>query len=120
MRGNEFLGIEISKLLINEIWWSPERSEHIRSRSKRYEPKEFDVEPEWATEAALDPKRIVGLAGGRSGSLEVIGYSQGATQLLKVWLYPDDVPRGRWHGVSACKANSTDRRNYQEVQDNGK
>jgi len=43
MKEDKYLGIDLSKLLINEIEWKEERSEHIGSRSKRYGPKEFDI-----------------------------------------------------------------------------
>jgi len=84
----EYFGIPLSELRIDALNWSAERAEHIRTRKERYGPNEFDIEPEWATEAALEPNRIVGLAGGLSQSIEVIGHSEGAQALLKVWLYP--------------------------------
>jgi|GEM_PF-6387030 len=114
----KYFGIALSRILINGVRWSDDNSEHIRTRSKRYGDKEFDIEAEWATEAVFDENRIVGIAGGESDSLEVIGYSDSARELLKVWLYPEDLDRGIWYGASACKANTTDRRNYQEVDQN--
>lgn len=60
----------------------------------------------------MDPNRIVAPAGANSDSLEVIGFSSSANELLKVWIYPEDLDEGNWLGASASKANSTDRRNY--------
>lgn len=67
----------------------------------------------------MDPKRIVAPAGANSDSLEVIGFSSSAGELLKVWIYPEDLEAGNWLGASASKANSTDRRNYKKVNENG-
>lgn len=98
---NSYEGIPLSELRIDIIEWTPERSAHIRTRSARYaRPNEFDVEPEWATEAALDPVRLVSTTAGKS--IEVIGLSRSAPprqasqdgRLLKVWLYPKDHGRG--------------------------
>lgn len=115
----EYFGIPLERLRIESVHWSPETSDHIKTRSARHGPNEFDVEPEWATEAAMDPKRIVAPAGANSDSLEVIGFSSSAGELLKVWIYPEDLEAGNWLGASASKANSTDRRNYKEVNENG-
>ena len=51
-------GIPISQLPIDEVDWE-HRGEYIRTRSKRKGPEEFDVEPEWATEAVMDPRAVV-------------------------------------------------------------
>ncbi len=78
-------------------------------------PGDFDVEPEWATEAALEPKRLAAEAG---ASLEVIGYSAGAGRLLKVWLFPKNegnLHSGEWWGTSACAANAQDVRDYRRA-----
>ncbi len=87
---------------------------------QRYGPTDFDVEPEWATEAATDPDRIVGPGGKRS--IEVVGLSPSAPgrdgdsgRLLKVWLVPKTTAEaGDWWGASACEANERDRRDYDE------
>lgn len=115
----EYFGVPLERLKIESVYWSADRSEHIRTRSVRYGTNELDVEPEWATEAAMDPKRIVAPAGANSDSLEVIGYSSSAGELLKVWIYPEDLDEGSWLGASASRANSTDRRNYKEVNEDG-
>lgn len=67
----------------------------------------------------MDPQRIVATAGANSESLEVIGFSASPGELLKVWIYPEDLEEGTWLGASASKANSTDRRNYKEVNEVG-
>ena len=56
MRAREtYEGRPLDELPVNEVDWS-HRGDHIRTRTKRYpdRPEEFDVEPEWATEAALE------------------------------------------------------------------
>jgi len=115
----EYFGIPLERLRIESVYWSSDRSDHIRTRSERYGPNEFDVEPEWATEAVMDTNRIVAPAAANSDALEVIGFSPSAGELLKVWIYPEGLEEGRWLGASASKANSTDRRNYKEVNENG-
>lgn len=115
----EYFGIPLERLRIESLFWTSERSKHIKTRSDRYGVGELNVEPEWATEAVMDPQRTVGLAGANSDSLEVIGFSHTADELLKVWIYPEDLEEGKWFGASACKANSTDRRNYKEVNEVG-
>ena len=52
-----FLGWDPTELPIEGVDWSY-RGEYIRTRSKR-KPGEFDVEPEWATEAVMDEQRIL-------------------------------------------------------------
>jgi hypothetical protein len=107
----------LEALDISEIDWT-HRAEHIRTRSKEKGPKEFDVEPEWASEAALDPLRIISLTGGKS--IEVIGLSRSAPprepgepgRVLKVWIIPKDLSSGSWWGTSACEANKKERRRY--------
>lgn len=115
--GKEYRGVRLEDLRIWTIEWTDERAEHIRTRSERYGPGEFDVEPEWATEAALDVSRVVDLPGGGSESIEVIGYSTSAEELIKVWIHPKNLEEGVWFGASACKANSTDERNYREAEE---
>lgn len=115
----EFEGIPYPDLPIDSVDWT-HRGEHIRTRSARYGQQEFDVEPEWATEAALDPDRIVG-RGSSPTSVEVVGLSPAAPprrasdfgRVLKVWLVPKDhPPTGDWWGASACDANDKDRADY--------
>lgn len=106
-----YRGIPLDELRIESVEWTDAQAEHIRTRSLRKNPAELDIEPEWATEAAFDPERIVGLPG-TGQSIKVIGYSEAAGRLLKVWLYPRNLQKGEWFGASACAANTTDQRNY--------
>jgi hypothetical protein len=121
-----FEGIPYADLSINSVDWL-HRAEHIRTRSQRYGANEFDVEPEWATEAALDPRRLVG-EGSSKTSIQVVGWSASAPgleagtsgRILKVWLVPKDHPpaSGDWWGASACNGNRSDRLMYvREAQD---
>jgi hypothetical protein len=61
----------------------------------------------------MDPDRLAGPAAG-SDSLQVVGFSAACDRVLKVWLYPKDMDAGEWYGASACLANPTNTRNYQE------
>ncbi|MDP8928577.1 MAG: hypothetical protein M3O70_08400 [Actinomycetota bacterium] len=109
----------LEDLTIESVDWT-HRAEHIRTRSERYGRSELDVEPEWATEAALEPNRLIDRASERS--IVVIGLSLSAPprhpqdegRLLKVWLVPKDLDLGDWWGASACEANASDRRQYWE------
>lgn len=117
-----FEGIPYSQLRIDSVDWE-HRAEYIRTRSTRYGPNEFDVEPEWATEAALDPDRLIG-RGTSTTSIQVVGRSRTALgripeevgRVLKVWLVPKDHPpvSGDWWGASACDGNERDRQAYKE------
>ncbi len=61
MAGEEaYDGIAVPDLRINSVEWTRGQAGHIRTRSSRYAGA-FDIEPEWATEAALDPARRFGL-----------------------------------------------------------
>jgi hypothetical protein len=120
-------GIPLSQLPIHEIDWE-HRAEHIRTRTKRYPDKpEFDIEPEWATEACLDSKRLIATTTKPDGtpgmSIEVIGWSPSAPgkeavaggRVLKVWIVPKDpkdLSAGSWWGTSACDGNEDDRNAY--------
>jgi hypothetical protein len=109
----EYRGVPIQGLRIDSVEWTSDRAEHIRSRRKRHGPGEFDLEPEWATEAALDRHRLAGPA--MTGeALQVVGYSPSCGRVLKVWLIPDDMEAGGWYGASACEANDTNKRTYRE------
>src|SRR5436309_12466578 len=109
-------GVLYPDLSIESIDWS-EAEAHIRTRATRKDyPDEFNVEPEWATEAVFDPGRVVGDSGSRSGeSIKVIGYSEGAGRFLVVILVPKShPPTGDWWGASAWAANDRDERSYQQ------
>lgn len=111
LRQVEYRGVPIRGLRIDAVEWTEERAEHIRSRTKRYGPGEFDIEPEWATEAATDVDRLAGPAGSGE-SLQVVGFSVSCGRVLKVWLYPKDLEAGEWYGASASEANETNQRQY--------
>lgn len=110
-----FLGFDPAELPIEAIDWS-KRGDYIRSRSQR-KPGEFDVEPEWATEAAMDEQRIIAAPDPASKSgetIRVVGYSESANRILVVILLPVQVPviDGVWYGVNAWAANSTTIRRF--------
>lgn len=119
--GTEYRGVPVDRLHIDSILWTEERAEHIRTRTRRYAGREeLDLEPEWATEAALDPARLVSITGGLS--IEVIGWSSSAPargggrgRVLKIWLIPAEDQEGLWYGASACAGNRYERRKYKEM-----
>lgn len=115
MSETEFQGIPIGELPILAVDWL-HRGEHIRTRSAR-QPGDVDIEPAWATEAALDPDRLVDVAS--EGSIVVLGYSEQAGRVLKVWLVPkEDMPTsGEWWGASACAANERNMRDYYQAKE---
>jgi hypothetical protein len=71
-----FEGILYPELRIDSVDWL-HREQHIRTRSQRGGPHELDIEPAWATEAALDPRRLVG-EGSSKTSIQVVGWSGSA------------------------------------------
>ena len=114
-----YKGVPLGDLVIEEVMWTPDAAEHLRTRTDRYQPGETNIEPEWATEAALDPYRVVRVATheDRTAALKVIGFSKSALgegRLLKVWIWSDDPTKPTWDGASACLANDSDRRRYEE------
>lgn len=115
MSDAEIQGVPIDELPILAVDWLY-RAEHIRTRSAR-QSGDFDVEPAWATEAALDPDRLVDVAS--QGSIVVLGFSQQAGRVLKVWLVPkDDMPAsGEWWGASACAANERNVKDYHQAKE---
>ncbi len=123
--GSTYDGIPLADLPIDAVQWTDAVAEHIRTRSLRYGRPEFDVEPEWATEAALDRRRLVRPGRSKSGeSIVVLGLSPSAPGLtpaavgrvLKVWLVPvTHPPAGGWWGASACDADLRTRRIYWET-----
>lgn len=108
--------IPYEDLSIEAIDWS-ERGQYIRTRSTRKNPREFDVEPEWATETAMDPLRKVGPGRSVSGeTIRVVGRSAGAGRFLTVLLIGKDIPvRGDWLGINAWAASKRDLRDMSEV-----
>ena len=103
----------LGELPIDEVVWSEERAKHIRTRAGRKGPAEVDIEPLWASEAALDPNRLVRRGTGRE-SVEVLGYSPSARRVLLVWIYTTERPPGGWQGGSAIAAGRRLRAAYWE------
>lgn len=107
-----YQGIPLDRLRIDAVDWT-HRAEHIRQRSQRKgQARDFDVEPEWATEAALDPERLIAL--GSRSSIRVIGMSPSARRLLKVFLVAKNLEEGEWWGATAMGANDRDLRRYEQ------
>jgi hypothetical protein len=112
---DEYDGIPVSLLPITRIDWT-HRGEYIRTRSGRKGTDEFDVEPEWATEAALDRRRLVGRdPASKSGQgLRLVGFSPGARRVLTViMISKTHPPDGDWWGVNAWASNRTEIRRYE-------
>ncbi|WP_264030547.1 hypothetical protein [Cellulosimicrobium sp. SH8] len=109
-----FLGWKVSDIPIEDVDWTESREHLARSMRK---PGERDVQPEWATEAAFDPERLIQAPdpASRSGkSIRIIGRSPAANRVFVVILVPkDDVQHtGAWWGASAWEADSRDVRRY--------
>jgi hypothetical protein len=115
----QYKGVPLEELRIDSVEWTPEREHHIRTRTERYGQNDKDIEPEWATEAALDPDRVLRVAGDEeaTSSVKVVGYSRsafGTGHLLKVWIWSDDPSSPVWSGGSATVANTSDTRRYEQ------
>ena len=107
-----YRGVPLGDLEINAVAWPD--PEHITKRAERKgQPREMNVEEEWATEAALDPHRLVRLPSQlQSRSLIVVGWSSGADAVLRVFLIPQDLAEGVWIGTTAAKASDRVARRY--------
>ena len=108
-------GIRIADLRVDSVRWTPAQAEHVRTRSSRY-PGAFDIEPEWATEAALHPRRRFGLdpASKTGEGIRVIGRSEAAGRVLTVILIPEEhPPAGAWLGVTGWVTKGRDLRDYE-------
>lgn len=120
MEGEEtYDGIPVSELRLDSVEWSPEQADHVRTRSERY-PGALDIEPEWATEAALDPRARIGLdpASKTGEGIRVTGWSAGAGCVLTVILLPAaHPPSGMWLGATAWTTKSRDLREYEEEEE---
>lgn len=99
--------------MIIEIDWPAWSSEHLRSRTRRYPDilDELDIEPEWATEAALDEFGLLSLT--VENDLRVTGWTPHAPsapwgqrpgRVLRVILKPQEIDEGSWSGVTAAPA----------------
>jgi len=112
----DYDGIALDQLPIGEVVWSDPT--HLR-RSLRY-PGEEDIATEHATEAALDPDRLVGAdPTSRTGeTIRIIGYSPSVHRVLLVVVRPEEhPPAGRWEGVTARPATRRERQIYVEAQE---
>lgn len=108
-------GIAIPDLRVDSVTWTPGQAEHVRTRSSRY-PGAVNLEPEWATEAAMDPKRRFGVdpASKTGEGIRVVGRSATAAQVLTVILIPSEhPPTGAWLGVTAWVTKGRDLRDYE-------
>lgn len=116
MAGEEtYDGVAVPDLRIDSVEWTRGQAGHIRTRSSRYAGA-FDIEPEWATEAALDPARRFCLdPGSKTGEgIRVVGRSEMAGRVLTVILIPEEhPPAGAWLGVTAWVARGRDLRDYE-------
>lgn len=115
MSGSVFYGVAPDELPFDDIDWE-HRGGYIRTRSSR-KPGDFDVEPEWATEAVFDENRMIAAPdpASKSGeSVRLLGYSQSVNRVLVVILRPKNLPTidGVWWGVNAWAANSMALRRY--------
>lgn len=98
------------RVRIDLIDWT-HRAEYIRTRTARKSsPREFDVEPEWATQAAMDPDALVGLGSG--DSIRVVGWSEAAGRVLTVVLVGKEIEAGEWWGANAWASNRSEQRKY--------
>src|ERR1035441_53461 len=80
----------------------------------------FDIEPEWATEAALDPRARIGLdPSSKTGEgIRVTGRSIGAGRVLTVVLLPAaHPPTGSWLGATSWVTKGRDLRDYREEEE---
>src|SRR5262245_31512980 len=102
------------RLPIESVDWRQRAEPTGRRALRRARLGEFDVEPEWATEAAMDRNRLVGDSGSASGlSIQVVGRSPSAGRVLTVILVPRRrPPAGEWWGVTAWAAGERQRRAY--------
>lgn len=108
-------GIAIPDLVVDSVTWTAGQAEHVRTRSSRY-PGAVNLEPEWATEAVMDPKRRFGLdpASKTGEGIRVVGRSATSGQVLTVILIPEEhPPMGAWLGVTAWVTKGRDLRDYE-------
>jgi hypothetical protein len=116
-----FRGVPLDRLRIDVIEWDEGSSWHIKNRTRRkLGQDERDIDPTWATEAALDPNRIVAVANplpgrARPPALLVVGKAESVELVLKVWILPkepDGLRTGEWLGRSAAEATGAMKERY--------
>ena len=93
MAGEEFDGIPLRELPIDEVAWSEERAKHLRTRAQRKGPAEINIDPLWASEAALDLNGLVRCA------CVYLAATRKALGRNSLWARRDD-PARRYPGVS--------------------
>lgn len=103
-----YRGVPLQEIRIRSVQWPDEAAAYVRTRSER-RSNDHDIAPEWATEAATSQGAEVSWAPPPEGSdaiesesLLVIGYSEAAGAVLKVWLRPLDLKAGDWIGANAA------------------
>lgn len=96
-----------------ELHWSAENADYIRSRARRY-PDARDVEPGWTAEVLSDPELVAFEPDPKSrvGGSRFIGESPTAQTVLVVIAYRD--LDGDLHGINAWPASGADLAAYQE------
>jgi hypothetical protein len=121
-------GVPYQDLVFELVTWPAVVVKHMAQRSARYGRPQFDVaDPKWADDAVRDPFRLVGDGRSRDGeTVRVIGWSRHAPgrepgtrgRLLKVWLAGDGhASGGRWIGRTACEANDSEHRDYNDADE---
>jgi hypothetical protein len=109
-----YRGHRLGDLQVTQIGWSEWCAHHLRTRTERYpdDHEELDIEPEWATEAALDPYGRLSLT--QENDLRVTGWSPNAPaapwsprlgRVLRVILKPMELEEGYWSGFTAAPAS---------------
>ena len=109
-----YRGYRLRDLEVVDVMWSEWSEGHLRTRRARYpdDQDELDIEPEWASEAALDPEGWLSLT--KENDLRVTGWSPHAYpaswsyrqgRILRVVLKPIDIDDGFWKGVTAAPAS---------------
>lgn len=98
-----------------EVRWTRDQTQHIATRSHRY-PDSIDIDVEWTSEAAADPRAMVIDPDPRSGSgaIRIVGYSPTAGFVLTVIAARIE---GELWGVTAWKTTGAERQSYQEAHD---
>jgi hypothetical protein len=112
-------GIPVSGLRVDSVEWLAEQARHVRTRSSRYQGA-VDIEPEWAAQAALDPRARIGLdpASKTGEGVRVTGWSDGADLVLTAILLPaGHPPAGQWLGVTCWVTKGRDLREYWEGEE---
>ncbi len=109
-----YRGFPLDALRVTLINWPDWCAHHVRTRVERYpdNSEELNIEPEWATEAALDQHGRLSLT--RENDLRVTGWSPNAPaaawsqrrgRVLRVILKPIDITEGYWSGFTAAPAS---------------